>query len=318
MTNGEVFAAQDTNPNVNSVFGTNPDTTTWFQYAPTSSGIYVNGTWNTQATMNTARKHFQSIMLPDGRIFAIGGEFSPTVGNVNAPEIYDPVSNTWTRVADMPSPPTQLATFPSQPPTTPTSQFGKAPIALLPNGDILAGWFNGPQTFVYNVASNTWRSTTAPKLRSDPSFNENWVKLPDGSILSYDIGASVTNNVFQAQRFVPSMDMWVDASNVATLNPPNVLTSPTCFWRRSWSGRFAAGRAGNLVWRERADGDLQSGDGYVGPGAGSADQQWWKCGEYGRAVFSAEQPGGGFAQRQSADRDVADPVWAQRRPDADI
>src|SRR5439155_22375346 len=178
------------------------------------------------STMNQPRLYFPTAMLPDGRIFAIGGEYSPTVGFINAPEIFDPLTNTWTRVADMPSPPTRVANFPSVPPTTPRSQFGDDPITVLPNGDILAGWFNGPQTFVYNVASNTWRSTTGPKLRNDASDEEAFTKLPDGSILSYDIFASFTTGVFHAQRFDPQQDIWVDASNVDPTNPPVTLSGP--------------------------------------------------------------------------------------------
>jgi hypothetical protein len=220
LSNGVVMAAQNTAPNPGS-----PANTSWFQLPPTSNGQFVNSTWTSPSTMNQARLYFPSAMLPDGRIFAIGGEYSPTTGFVNAPEIFNPLTNTWTRVADMPSPPTQAAVPPSVPPTTPQSQFGDDPIEVLPNGDILAGWFNGPNTFVYNVASNTWRSTTGTKLRNDASDEESWVKLPDGSILSYDIFASSTTGQFHAQRFDPAQDTWVDASNVDTNNPPPILSN---------------------------------------------------------------------------------------------
>src|SRR5947208_2987729 len=83
---------------------------------------------------------------------------------IAAPEIYNPLTNTWTSVAPMPSPATQVANSPSVPPLTPQSQFGDDPIQVLPNGDILAGWFNDGNTFVYNVASNTWRQTTGAKI----------------------------------------------------------------------------------------------------------------------------------------------------------
>src|SRR3954468_12927095 len=132
LSDGTVMAAQNTAPNSTINFGA-PLNTTWFQLPPTSNGTYANGTWTSPSTMNQARLYFTSAMLPDGRVFAIGGEYSPTVGFVNAPEIYDPLTNAWTRVADMPSPPTQVAVPPSVPPTTPQSQFGDDPIEVLPN-----------------------------------------------------------------------------------------------------------------------------------------------------------------------------------------
>src|SRR5262249_43849138 len=167
---------------------------------------------------NTPRMYFPTVMLRDGRIFAIGGEFSPTVGFVNAPEIYNPLTNAWTRVPDAPTPPTQIANPPSVPPLSPQSQFGDDPIEILPNGDVLAGYVLGPQTYVYSPTSNTWRQTSGDKLRNDRSDEENWALLPDGSILSYDIFASDAAQTFHAQRFVPSLDMWVDASNVDLAN----------------------------------------------------------------------------------------------------
>src|SRR5207249_661640 len=121
-----------------------PTQTVWYQLAPDSTGLstaYVNGTFVSQSTMNTPRLYFPSAVLPDGRIFAIGGEYSPQYDFVNAPEIYNPLTNSWTRVAPMPSPPTS-ASQPGDPvPLTPASQFGDDPIAILTNGDIIAVWF---------------------------------------------------------------------------------------------------------------------------------------------------------------------------------
>ena len=41
---------------------------------------------------------------------------------------------------------------------------------------------------------------------------ETWVKLPDDSILSYDIRASISAGTGKAERYIPSTDTWVDAS----------------------------------------------------------------------------------------------------------
>src|SRR5205085_1027061 len=61
--------------------------------------------------------------------------------------------------------------------------------------------------------SNTW-SRTGDKLHGDKSDKETWLKLPDGSILSYDVGNDVGNGLATAQRYVPSTGTWVDAGAV--------------------------------------------------------------------------------------------------------
>src|SRR5262249_50675027 len=81
-------------------------------------------------------------------------------------------------------------------------------------------------TFIYDPATDKW-TAAASKLRGDRSDEETWVKLPDGSILSYDVFASVTDRKFEAQRYIPSQDKWVDASQLDVLNPPAILTGPT-------------------------------------------------------------------------------------------
>ncbi len=103
------------------------------------------------------------------------------------------------------------------------SQYGDDPLEVLPGGNILAGWFNGPNTYIYDPATNTW-TQTGSKLRGDASDEETWMKLPDGSILSYDIFGSVNAGAFKAQRYIPSTGTWVDASNVDPTNPPSLLS----------------------------------------------------------------------------------------------
>ena len=139
LSNGEVMLAQDTFPNAGANFTAGPTQTTWFRYSPDGGRRLRDGAFGLQNNMNTARLYFPSVVLPDSRIFAIGGEYSPTFGFLNDPEIYNPLTNTWTRVPDMPAPPTQFAIAPSLPPTTPRPQFKEDPLALLPNGDVLGG-----------------------------------------------------------------------------------------------------------------------------------------------------------------------------------
>jgi Immunoglobulin I-set domain/Dockerin type I domain len=90
------------------------------------------------------------------------------------------------------------------------------------------GYINGPATYLFDpaaAAGKQWKQTAGSKLRNDQSDEEAWVKLPDGSILSYDVYASANSGKFQAQRYIPSLDAWADASSVNPFSPPSVLST---------------------------------------------------------------------------------------------
>src|SRR5262249_13299944 len=180
---------------------------TWYQLAPNSAGSYLNGAWSSLASMGTQRLYFGSNVLPSGKVFLVGGEYSGPSGTANwtnTGEMYDPVANTWSPIAPFPQ-----------------TQFGDDPTEVLPNGKVLAGYLSGPQTYFYDPAANSW-SLAANKLRNDRSDEETWVLLPDGSILSYDIFSSPAAGPGFAQRYIPSTNTWVDAGNV-----PIPLTNTT-------------------------------------------------------------------------------------------
>lgn len=115
-----------------------------------------------------------------------------------------------------------------------TSEFGDDPIMLLPDGKLLVGYFAPDNTtpaqtfptYVYDPVANTWRKTTGGKLHSDWSDEESWVKLPDNSVLSYDVFGSQASGSLQAQRYIPSTDTWIDASSFDPTNKPAVLSDP--------------------------------------------------------------------------------------------
>ena len=170
----------------------------WYKLTPDASGSYVNGTWSSIASMNVARLYYATNVLPDGRVLVLGGEYSgSSMANnyTNTGEIYDPVANTWTNIANFPQ-----------------SQFGDDPTMVLPDGRVLAGYLSGPQTYIYDPVSNTW-SAGGTKLRNDRSDEETWVKLPDNSILSYDIFTQ-DSTTGHAQRYIPASNTWVDAGVV--------------------------------------------------------------------------------------------------------
>jgi hypothetical protein len=173
----------------------------WYQLTPDASGSYQNGTWSQLASMSLERLYYASNVLPDGRVFVEGGEYSgpgTTQNFTNKGEIYDPVANSWSNITNFP-----------------LSQFGDDPSELLPDGRVLAGYLLGPQTYIYDPNANTW-TQAGTKLANDRSDEETWIKLPDDSILTYD----VFNNG-HSQRYIPAQNQWVDAGNV----PVNLSSS---------------------------------------------------------------------------------------------
>jgi hypothetical protein len=197
LSDGTVMAQAGGTLPVPPLVASGGTTSDWYRLAPDSSGSYVNGTWSRLASMRLPRLYYASNMLPDGRVFVMGGEYSGTAGDLdftNTGEIYNPVTDTWSDVANFPQ-----------------SYFGDDPSEVLPDGRVLAGFIHGRETYIYDPASDRW-SSAADKLRDDPNDEETWIKLPDDSILSYDV--FVGGPPYHAQRYVPSTNRWVDAGTV--------------------------------------------------------------------------------------------------------
>ena len=81
------------------------DGQTWMKLTPDDRGSYINGTWTTLASEPIARLYFASQIMPDGRLFVVGGEYSgpgllPNWSNTG--EIYDPLADAWTPIREYP------------------------------------------------------------------------------------------------------------------------------------------------------------------------------------------------------------------------
>jgi len=171
----------------------------WYALTPSSTGSYAAGTWSSLASMGTARLYFPSEVLPSGDVFVAGGEYSGSMGamnETNTGEIYNPVANTWTPI-----------------PNFPQSALGDDPSEMLPGGQVLVGYQNGPQTYIYNPSTNGW-TQTGTKLYGDDSDEENWVLLPGGDVLAYAISASPDSGPGFAQYYVPSTGQWQATGSV--------------------------------------------------------------------------------------------------------
>jgi len=169
----------------------------WDLLTPNSTGSYIDGSWSRLASMHTARLFFASDVLPSGDVFVAGGEYSQgKMVESNKTEIYNPNTNAWTLTAPFPQP-----------------TLGDAPSEVLPHGLVLVGDPSSDRTYIYNPTTNQW-SPGGTKLNCDSSSEETWVKLPDGSILSYSINASIASGTCQAQRYIPAIHLWVATGQV--------------------------------------------------------------------------------------------------------
>jgi hypothetical protein len=178
---------------------------TMYKLTPDASGSYINGTWSTLAPMHNTRLYYGSNVLPDGRVYAGGGEYSDGGSETNKAEIYDPVANTWTSI-----------------PNYPETQLGDSPSEILPDGSVLHAFNGANRAYIYNPSTNRW-TATGSKLENDHSSEETFVLLPDHSVLTYNIcfSSGTSCHVGDAQRFVPSSGTWV-----ATNPAPNNLSNP--------------------------------------------------------------------------------------------
>jgi hypothetical protein len=176
---------------------------TWYGLTPDPFGSYLDATWSQLASMSLERLDFPSNVLSDGRVLVLGGEYTGPSNEwtrTNTGEIYDPTTDAWAPIQDFPKP-----------------YLGDDPTEVLPGGTVLAGSPTDYNTYIYDPLSGNW-SFAANKPLSDSSGEETWVKLPDDSILSYDVWADGG-----AERYVPSENQWVATGSVpAALSGPAV------------------------------------------------------------------------------------------------
>ena len=193
---GTMLLLTDGTVMVQAVRGVSPGNN-WMRLTPDASGSYVHGTWSNLAPMSIPRLYFASHVLPNGNVWVLGGEYAgfglPAVWT-NTGEMYDTVANSWSPIAHHPDP-----------------NFGDDPSMLLSNGKILAGSIFTPNSYLYDIATNTW-SFAAAKVYNDPSDEEGWVKLPDGSVLNYDLFKSIATSGSYAERYIPATNTWVGIS----------------------------------------------------------------------------------------------------------
>ena len=181
----------------------------WLRLTPDNNGKYETGSWSSEIDMQNARQWFASGVLKDGRVFAIGGEYSDDPLSPNdSPlgETFDPKTNQWT---------------PLSKPSTFDFIRGDCNGCVLEDGRVMLGGVatsGAPSTWtkrtaIWNPAGNSWVeaglkfgavSTTTKK---DPFEEEAFALLPHGSVLVPSV-----RDTPKAQRYVPSLDQWVNCA----------------------------------------------------------------------------------------------------------
>jgi hypothetical protein len=176
-----------------------PNWNKWWTLTPDSAGSYENGTWAAVGDSAYGRLFNPAFVLNNGKYLVCGGEYVCPANNIlcgGGPsgfadratcEIFDPVSNSWSVVPDMPS------------------RIDDTPSALMPDGRVLILSYNTSSDYLFDVILNNW-VTAAPYDTAAIQQEGGSLLLPDGSVL---VGSA------QFARYVP--DVWGPTASTATI-----------------------------------------------------------------------------------------------------
>ena len=216
--------------------GSDRPTPDWFRLTPDATGNYANGTWTQLASMSNGRLFYGSVVMQDGRVMVLGGEYTSFGSEDPTGEIYDPATNTWTPTAPFPVPLFDPTIQSQNPP--PAQRFGDSTLQLMSDGTVLAASTTVPfvlpgsvfgttesPAFRYDPIANVWTQDAIP-LNGDSANEEGWTKLGDGSILAVEVFGTHPG---RAERLIlgdsPADDHWVDAGQI----PVNLFTNDQNF-----------------------------------------------------------------------------------------
>ena len=184
----------------------------FYRLAPDGQGRYESGTWSGPFNMANTRQFFASGVLMDGRVFAIGGEYSDAGNATPLGEIFDPVANTWSAL-------NKPAAF--------NFINSDAVSCVLADGRVLFGSPGGPRTAIWDPAIDLWTEAglafgaSATPTKVGNTNEESWSLLADGTVLAVEVF-----NAPAAEKYVPSTDRWVSAGNTPGTLPLSTLNDP--------------------------------------------------------------------------------------------
>lgn len=193
----------------------------WFRLTPDEKGSYADGTWSQIASMPAgyAPLYFASAILPDGRMIVEGGEYngsSPEGVWTNLGAIYNPVTNSWRKVAPPPG----------------WANIGDAESNVLANGTFMVAQqcqnCTSPEgslttdSALLNASGLSW--TVIPgQGKNDPNDEEGWTLQQSGRLLTVDTWLTPTTELF-----TPPTLNWAPAGNTpaSPVNSPAVEIGP--------------------------------------------------------------------------------------------
>jgi Kelch motif protein len=179
----------------------------WRRLTPDAQGNYITGTWSPALNMINSREFFASGILRNGKVFAIGGEDSNAGSDTPLAEIFDPLTNTWSKL-------NKPAGF--------DWIHGDVSCSILPEGHVLLGCIDDSRTAVWDPKHDTWREAgtafgTQANTKIGRTNEETWTLLRDGTVVTIEIF-----NPPAAEKYLPHKDVWVSASST-----PQVLVDTT-------------------------------------------------------------------------------------------
>ena len=174
----------------------------WWKLTPDNKGSYVNGTWTQVASLPAGYVplYFPGAVLADGRLVISGGEYnnrSFVLSNMGA--VYDPKTNSWTKLA----PPAGWKTI------------GDSESVVLPDGSFMVGQKLTTSVAKLDPKTLTWKvlpSTGKNHFNSE----EGWTLMPDGTILTADVKTAPNSEFYSA-----ATGKWTSAgSTIVDLHSP--------------------------------------------------------------------------------------------------
>jgi Abnormal spindle-like microcephaly-assoc'd, ASPM-SPD-2-Hydin len=186
----------------------------WWRLRPDGAGKYESGSWTGPFDMANTRQFFASGVLKDGRVFALGGEYSNAgtgAGDTPLGEIFDPLTGTWSAM-------TKPSAF--------DGIQGDVSACILADGRVLCGALSTSLTAVWDPVLDTWTVAgtafgTAPQTKDGGSDEQTWTLLADGTVLTVDISSPP-----KVQKYDPATDTWLTADAAPdTLNEQLPLIS---------------------------------------------------------------------------------------------
>ncbi len=226
-----------------------------------SAEIYdpSTGRWSPTSPMFDARRHHGAVLLEDGRVLVAGGltdEFGTNpegawidwVGSIGSAEVYDPTTETWSLVGDMPEQTVSLIGTQSMRPAI--------LLEMLDNGKVLAIGGLGPSAGgLYDPSSGTWASDGEPATSSkyQKRLEHRSVLLGNGKVLfigGWDGRAQRGSMMDSVELYDP---LTGSASPTGSLSGPRLLPSVAVLA----DGRvLAAGGLGGISFRSVATSEI--------------------------------------------------------------